>query len=102
MEADRQLDGTGSHHPNLVNYVESFLLGESRLWVIMELFDGGPLNELIDGNPGMISERHIARITRDVCQGIGYLHSKNILHRCASALLCLECTRSSPTHGPEY
>ncbi|ORZ41315.1 kinase-like domain-containing protein [Catenaria anguillulae PL171] len=69
-----------SRHPNIVNFLDSYLVGEC-LWVVMELMEGGPLNEVIEAFPGLFTERQIARIVREVCQGLDYLHQKRIIHR---------------------
>ncbi|KAI9159392.1 Protein kinase [Blastocladiella emersonii ATCC 22665] len=68
-----------SQHPNIVNYLDSFLVSK-ELWVVMELMEGGPLNEIIDNNAGM-TEPQIASITHEALKGIHHLHSKNIIHR---------------------
>ncbi|NWV83035.1 PAK3 kinase, partial [Dasyornis broadbenti] len=33
-------------HPNIVNYLDSYLVGD-KLWIIMEYMDGGPLSSVI-------------------------------------------------------
>ena len=35
-----------SQHPNIVNYIESFLVG-NELWVIMEYLEGGALTDVV-------------------------------------------------------
>lgn len=56
----------GSRHPNIVNYVEAFLLHENtKLWVVMEFMEGGGLNDIIDNNH-YITDRQIATICREV------------------------------------
>lgn len=52
-----------SHHKNIVNYIDSFLV-KTELWVVMELMEGGPLTEVIDHNS--LSEAQIATICREV------------------------------------
>lgn len=55
-----------SRHANVINFLDAFLLNDSRqLWVIMDYMDGGALNDIIDNNP-TIPERHIATICREV------------------------------------
>ena len=56
-----------SKHPNIVNFLDAFLRGNStELWVVMEYMEGGALTEVIDNNPG-ISENQIATICLEVC-----------------------------------
>ncbi|NXG09058.1 PAK3 kinase, partial [Sakesphorus luctuosus] len=33
-------------HPNIVNYVDSYLVRE-KLWIVMEYVDGGPLSAVV-------------------------------------------------------
>ncbi|KAI8869603.1 Pkinase-domain-containing protein [Ramicandelaber brevisporus] len=68
-----------SRHPNVVNYIESFLVGASELWVVMEYMEGGPLTDVIDNNS--LSESQIATVCREVAKGLQHLHSQNIIHR---------------------
>lgn len=66
-------------HPNIVNFLESYLRGPSDLWVVMEYMEGGSLTNLIDNVT--LSEEHIATICLETCKGLQHLHSKNIIHR---------------------
>ncbi len=52
-----------SHHPNIVNYLDSYLV-KTDLWVIMEYMEGGPLTDVIDNNT--MSEPQIATILNEV------------------------------------
>jgi serine/threonine protein kinase len=36
-----------SHHPNIVDYNDSFIVG-AQIWVVMELMDGGCLTEVLE------------------------------------------------------
>jgi serine/threonine protein kinase len=55
-----------SVHPNIVNYLDSFLIeNDSELWVIMEYMNGGALTDVIENNP-VISEDQIAAICNEV------------------------------------
>ncbi|KAJ1735528.1 Protein kinase [Coemansia sp. Benny D160-2] len=68
-----------SQHQNIVNYIESFLLNSSDLWVVMEYMEGGALTDIIDNNK--MSEPQIATVCREVCQGLSHLHQRGIIHR---------------------
>lgn len=37
-----------SSHENIVNYLNSFLVGTAELWVVMEYMEGGSLTDVID------------------------------------------------------
>ena len=55
-----------SLHPNIVNYLDSFLIeNDTELWVIMEYMNGGALTDVIENN-SKISEDQIAAICREV------------------------------------
>ena len=55
-----------SVHPNIVNYLDSFLIeNDSELWVIMEYMNGGALTDVIENNPN-ISEDQISAICNEV------------------------------------
>lgn len=68
-----------SSHPNIVNFLDSFLRGPGELWVIMEYMEGGALTDIIDNN--RLTEPQIALICRETCQGLAHLHGQNIIHR---------------------
>ncbi|KAG5459825.1 MAG: Pkinase-domain-containing protein [Olpidium bornovanus] len=53
-----------SGHPNIVNYLDSYLLRSSELWVVMEYMEGGALTDVIDNNT--LSEEQISAITLEV------------------------------------
>lgn len=50
-------------HPNIVNYIDSFLVKES-LWVVMEYMEGGMLTDIIDKET--FTEPQIAAICLEV------------------------------------
>ncbi|CAO3641734.1 unnamed protein product [Mucor fragilis] len=68
-----------SQHPNIVNYLDSFLVKNSDLWVIMEYMEGGALTDVIDNNN--MTEQQIATVCHETTAGLLHLHSQNILHR---------------------
>ncbi|POR36611.1 Serine/threonine protein kinase [Tolypocladium paradoxum] len=70
-----------SRHPNIINFLDAFLLNDNRqLWVVMDYMDGGALIGIIDNNPS-ISEQQIATICRETCKGLHHLHAQGIVHR---------------------
>lgn len=54
-----------SHHPNIVNFLESYLVKNSELWVVMEYMDGGALTDVIESNT--LEEDQISSISLEVC-----------------------------------
>lgn len=57
-----------SSHPNIVNFLDSFLQQENNeLWVIMEFMEGGALTDVIDNNAS-ITEAQISTICNEVSQ----------------------------------
>ncbi len=67
-----------SHHPNIVNFLDSFLL-KKELWVVMEFMEGGALTDVIDNNT--MTEDQISCILHETAQGLAHLHARNIIHR---------------------
>lgn len=85
-----------SQHPNIVNFLESYLVKNNELWVVMEYMEGGALTDIIENNT--LEEDQISSISLEVrllwpsfcvfqlillqtCKGLGHLHSQSIIHR---------------------
>ncbi|KAH9837838.1 Pkinase-domain-containing protein [Rhodofomes roseus] len=68
-----------SQHPNIVNFLESYLIKNNELWVVMEYMEGGALTDIIENNT--LEEDQIASISLETCKGLGHLHSQSIIHR---------------------
>jgi len=67
-----------SRHPNIVNYIDSFL-HKNDLWVVMEYMEGGSLTDVVTAN--LMTEGQIAAVSRETCQGLEHLHRHGVIHR---------------------
>ncbi|XP_041338869.1 serine/threonine-protein kinase PAK 3-like [Pyrgilauda ruficollis] len=65
--------------PSVVNYLDSYLLSEEELWLVMEYMDGGALSEVISKTS--LSEDDMAAISRECLQGLDFLHSNHVIYR---------------------
>nr|WRH23625.1 Serine/threonine-protein kinase [Naematelia aurantialba] len=68
-----------SQHPNVVNFLDAFLVRSTELWVVMEYMEGGALTDVIENNK--LEEDQIAAICLETCRGLQHLHSRAIIHR---------------------
>ena len=53
-----------SQHPNIVNFLDSYLVKNNELWVVMEFMEGGALTDIIENNT--LEEEQIASISNEV------------------------------------
>ncbi|TFK17813.1 STE/STE20/PAKA protein kinase [Coprinopsis marcescibilis] len=68
-----------SQHPNIVNFLNSYLVRNNELWVVMEYMEGGALTDIIENNT--LEEDQISSICFETCKGLMHLHSQHIIHR---------------------
>ena len=68
-----------SQHPNIVNFLNAFLVRDNDLWVVMEYMEGGPLTDIVLHS--ILSEGQIAAIARECLTGLCHLHAHGVIHR---------------------
>ena len=81
-----------SQHPNIVNFLESYLVRSNELWVVMEYMEGGALTDIIENNT--LEEDQIASICLEVCDTSTFAGSTvySVCYRRAKVLVI--CTAS--------
>lgn len=67
-----------SRHPNIVNYIESYLV-KDRLWVVMEYLEGGCLTDVVTET--VLNEGQMSGICRCCLEALVFLHSNDVIHR---------------------
>lgn len=69
-----------SQHPNIVNFLESYLVKSNELWVVMEYMEGGALTDVIENNT--LEEDQISSICFEV-SSYPYVHASDADVLCA-------------------
>ena len=70
---------TLSSHPNVVQYMGAYAW-QDKLWIVMELLQGGSLTEVLGRNIEW-NESMIAYVCRESLMALAYLHRQHRLHR---------------------
>lgn len=87
---DKQRDGarleirllSQLHHPNIIQYLDSFQSSNGNLCLVMEHCSGGDVNAKIQRRRGVpFNEELIVRWFRQLCSAVHYIHQCKILHR---------------------
>jgi len=61
-----------SQHPNIVNFLDSYLVKNNELWVVMEYMEGGALTDIIENNT--LEEDQISSISSEVRLAVAGFH----------------------------
>lgn len=67
-----------SQHPNIVNFLSSYLVKNTELWVVMEYMEGGALTDIIENNT--LVEDQISSICFEVRYHRILLQRRSIMH----------------------
>lgn len=66
-------------HPNLIGVYETGVL-EGRLYILLELIDGGSLAQILELRP-VVTLSQTARILTQIGSVLDYIHSRKVIHR---------------------
>ncbi|CAD5219256.1 unnamed protein product [Bursaphelenchus okinawaensis] len=66
-------------HKNLVNYIDSYLIGDDDLWVVMDYLEGGNLTDVVTRTE--LDEGQMAAVIKECLLALNFLHKNSIIHR---------------------
>jgi len=71
-----------SKHENIVEYIDSFIVDTNKLWVVMELMDGGCLTDVLEQfDKVRLDEPQIAHVCLTTLRALRYIHRSHRIHR---------------------
>lgn len=71
-----------SKHPNIVGFIDAFIVDDNYLWVVMEYMDGGCLTDILEQFDTIkLTEPQIALICRETLKALAHIHSLHRIHR---------------------
>jgi serine/threonine protein kinase len=72
-----------SKHPNVVEFVDAYLVENKTLWVIMEFMANGSLTDVLEYFESgiQLSEAHMAFVARETLRGLVFVHNSHRIHR---------------------
>lgn len=80
-DVEREVDIMKSlQHKRLLQLYDAFDDGKREMVLIMELIEGGELFERVICDDFILTERACSIFMRQICEGVEYMHSQNILH----------------------
>ncbi len=80
FERERQI-ATRLRHPNIVESFDTGRLADGRLFIAMELADGGNALELAERTGGRLAPTEAGAIIRQALSGVSHAHSQGVIHR---------------------
>ena len=77
-------------HENIIRYVDSYS-GPASIVIVMEYLDGGELFVKIADEDFSLTEADCVGFVSQICLGLQYLHSLNIVHLDLKVSKCVLC-----------
>lgn len=68
-----------THHPHIIQYIDSFYLDNDDLWLILEWMDGGCFTDIVTMT--VLKEPEIGLVVRKTLEALVHLHQRGIIHR---------------------
>jgi len=71
-----------SKHENIVEFIDTFIVDNNQLWVVMELMDGGCLTDVLEQFDSVrMNEGQIAHACLQTLRALAYIHRNHRIHR---------------------